>query len=219
MMKRNYAISVLLALLATGILFFAYRASRNTAPVRQLPIYGEKELVNGDTVYHKVGSFSFIDQYGRTFTDKQVQGKIYVTDYFFTTCQSICPVMSKQMERVQSAFAAEPGVLIVSHTVNPEYDSVPVLSDYAKAHGAIKDKWFFVTGDKKALYDLARKGYYLNTELGDGGPNDFIHTQNFALVDGDGQIRGYYDGTDSAEVKRLILDTGILIKAQKSVNQ
>jgi protein SCO1/2 len=127
--------------------------------------------------------------------------------------------MSKQMERVQSAFADEPGLLIVSHTVNPEYDSVPVLSDYAKAHGAIKDKWFFVTGDKKALYDLARKGYYLNTEVGDGGPNDFIHTQNFALVDGDGQIRGYYDGTDSAEVKRLILDAGILIKTQKSVNQ
>ena len=218
-MKRNYAISVLLALLALGILFFAYRTSQKTAPVRQLPIYGEKDIVHGDTVYHKVGSFSFMDQYARAFTEKQVQGKIYVTDYFFTTCQSICPVMSKQMERVQSVFADEPRLLIVSHTVNPEFDSVPVLSDYAKAHGAIKDKWFFVTGDKKALYDLARKGYYLNTEVGDGGPNDFIHTQNFALVDGDGQIRGYYDGTDSAEVKRLILDAGILIKTQKSVNQ
>ena len=218
-MKRNYAISVLLALLALGILFFAYRASQKTAPLRQLPIYGEKDVVQGDTVYHKVGRFSFVDQYARAFTEKQVQGKIYVTDYFFTTCQSICPVMSKQMERVQSAFADEPGLLIVSHTVNPEYDSVPVLSDYAKSHGAIKDKWFFVTGDKKALYDLARKGYYLNTEVGDGGPNDFIHTQNFALVDGEGQIRGYYDGTDSAEVKRLILDAGILIKTQKSVNQ
>jgi protein SCO1/2 len=141
-----------------------------------------------------------------------VKGCVYVAEYFFTTCQGICPVMNRQMERVQQAFAGERNFKILSHTVNPEYDSVAVMMDYAVAHHALRDKWYMLTGDKKMLYDVARREYYLNTEQGDGGPNDFIHTQNFALLDTLGRIRGYYDGTDSADVDRLIQDAWLLLK-------
>lgn len=182
-------------------------------PIRTLPYFGKKRsVVKGDTTYHAVKAFSFIDQYNDNITEETVKGKIYVTDFFFTTCQSICPIMSNELERVYSEFKNNKSVMILSHTVDPEEDSVNILMDYAKLHGVKDKQWLFLTGDKKMLYDLARQGYLLNAEEGDGGKEDFIHTQNFALVDKERHLRGFYDGTDSVEVSRLITDIKLLIE-------
>lgn len=116
------------------------------------------------------------------------------------------------MEVVAKEFSGNKKVKFLSHTVNPENDSVNVLYDYAKAHHANAEQWHFVTGDKKQLYNMARESYLLNAEIGDGGPNDFIHTQNFALIDTKKNIRGFYDGTDKKDVQRLVKDIKILLK-------
>jgi len=191
-----------------------YFLSRNERkPVRSLPYFGPKHAVSSsDTAYHTVPVFYFTDQYGNKVTEATVKGKVYVTDFFFTTCQSICPVMSTQLERVYTRFTERGDFLILSHTVDPETDSVSRLLEYAKLHKVKDDKWLFVTGEKKHLYDLARRGYLLNAEQGNGGEEDFIHTQNFALVDKQRRIRGFYDGTDSLEVNRLIIDLEILFE-------
>ncbi|GAB4205001.1 MAG: SCO family protein [Bacteroidia bacterium] len=206
MKKFQLPIFIGIGLILVGLLYF--QKKQNKAPVRKLPYYGPAELA--DKTQHTIPSFTFINQYHEPVTNKDVQGKIYVTDYFFVTCKSICPIMAKQMKRVYDEFKNDNDVLILSHTVNPEDDSVSVLKKYAEEHGVFDKKWLFLTGDKKHLYELARKGYLLNAEEGDGGPDDFIHTQNFALIDKHGHIRGYYDGTDSIEVSRLITDIKVL---------
>ncbi len=188
-------------------------SSCNDGPLRTLPIYGP---TNEETkASHHVQPFSLIDQNGDTVTNHTFDGKIYVADFFFTTCRSICPVMSTQMERVAEKYANNPNVLIISHSVNPEYDTPSVLKEYADMHHAVSGKWFFVTGDKKHIYDLARTSYLSIASKGDGGPDDFIHTQNFALVDKDKRIRGYYDGTDSTDVNRLLTDIDLLLQEKK----
>lgn len=182
-------------------------------PLRTLPYFGPKHAARkSDTTYHTIPPFYFTDQYNNKVTEATVKGKVYVTDYFFTTCQSICPIMSTSLERVYKEFHERNDFLILSHTVDPETDSVPVLRRYSKLHGVQDDKWLFVTGNKKDLYELARKGYLLNAEQGDGGEEDFIHTQNFALIDKERHIRGFYDGTDSLEVNRLIMDMKLLFE-------
>lgn len=172
-----------------------------------LPFYGKKELAaNGkDTIYHSIPPFKFVNQNGDTITDKSYDGKIYVADYFFTTCKSICPKMTTELLRIQEKFAYTNGMVqILSHTVNPENDSVPILNLYANMVHADPKMWKFVTGDKKQLYDLARNGYLLNALEGDGGPGDFIHSELFILVDKEKHIRGIYDGTKIKEVNNLI---------------
>lgn len=182
-------------------------------PIRTLAYFGKKRsMKSGDTTYHTVKPFLFIDQHNENVTEETVRGKIYVTDFFFTTCQSICPVMSSQLERVYEKFRNNNEVLILSHTVAPEEDSVSVLMDYAKLHGVNDKRWLFVTGEKKHLYDMARQSYLLNDEHGNGDEEDFIHTQNFALVDKERRLRGFYDGTDSLEVSRLITDMELLLE-------
>lgn len=179
-------------------------------PLRVLPIYGpvdEQTKAN-----HKIADFSFINQDSKTVTQKDFDNKIYVADFFFTTCPSICPKMSTQMERVYKKFEDNPEVAFLSHTVNPQNDTPEVLKEYAVKHHANSSKWSFVTGDKKQIYDLARNSYLVDASVGDGGENDFVHTQNFALVDKQKRIRGYYDGTDSTEVNNLIIDITILLK-------
>ena len=180
-------------------------------PIRTLPYFGKKNtLTKGDTNYHTVKPFCFTNQYNEKVTEQTVADKIYVTDFFFTTCQSICPIMSLELERVYKTFHTKNDVLILSHTVSPEEDSVNILKDYASLHGVKDNKWLFLTGEKKQLYDMARQGYLLNNEIGNGDEDDFIHTQNFALVDKERHLRGFYDGTDSAEVTRLINDIYLL---------
>ena|ERR1700741_1239131 len=210
-MQKNKLISLLLTLvpIAFVVLWFARR--ENPVPLRTLPYFGPKTYSTvKDTVYHVIPDFEFTNQDGEKVNQEVVKGKIYVADYFFTTCQSICPVMSSQMERVAAKFKNNNTILFLSHTVNPEEDSVPVLKEYAERHHADSRQWQFLTGDKKALYELARKGYLLNAEEGTGGPDDFIHTQNFALIDKERRIRGFYDGTDSLDMNRMITDIQLL---------
>lgn len=202
----------ILLLLVVGIFAGAYfYTNKQNKPIRTLPYFEPKNFtkVKSDK-HHSIPAFSFINQQGQTVTEDAVKNKVYVCDFFFTTCQSICPIMSNQMERVYKEFKTRNDFLILSHTVDPETDTVAQLKRYADEHGVSDLHWLFLTGDKKQLYEIARKGYLLNAEEGDGGEDDFIHTQNFALIDKERCIRGFYDGTDSAEVTRLIKDIHLL---------
>ena len=193
-------------------------------PQKTLPIYNpadvNPELVDSTVQYvakyHTIGDFSFTNQNGKTITQKDYEGKIYVADFFFTTCGSICPIMTTNMIEIQKAFANNPKVMILSHTVTPEIDSVPVLKKYALEKGVIDSKWNLVTGDKKDIYSMARKSY-LAVKL--GKPEelyDMVHTENFVLVDAERRVRGFYDGTKKEEVKKLIEDIQWLLTEDKN---
>ncbi len=160
-----------------------------------------------------VGNFSFIDQEGKKIGPKEIGPVVYVADYFFVTCPGICKQMSSQLQRVYKEFENEPNVKIVSHTAKPEEDSVEALMSYAIQYG-VKDhsKWIFLTGDKKELYHTARKQYAIIDDEGDGGEDDFIHSERLALVDKHQYIRGYYDGTDSLAVSQMIADMHTLLQ-------
>lgn len=176
-----------------------------------LPYFGPKNALKlNDTTYHRVPAFSFVNQHGEITDTTTVEGKIYVSEFFFTTCHSICPIMNTNLIEVYKSFKDDKDVLILSHTVDPETDSVVVLKQYADAHGVNDKRWLFVTGNKPELYNIARKGYLLDASEGNGGEDDFVHTQNFALIDKSRNIRGFYDGTDSIEVQRLIKDIKLL---------
>jgi protein SCO1/2 len=216
MMMKPRFINVFLLLLAAGVFVYAFFVYDRDKPVRYLPVFGEKsyESKNGktDTTFHTIPDFSFTSQDGKTVTAKDLDGSVYVTDFFFTTCHSICPIMSTQMERVAAKFKGNYEVKFLSHTVDPEIDTVEQLKAYALRHNADSKQWMFLTGPKKDLYEIARKGYLLNAEEGDGGQDDFIHTQNFALIDKEKRIRGFYDGTDSLEMDQLMKDIDLLLK-------
>ncbi len=178
-----------------------------------LEIFGPKEpssTTPGDTVYHTIAPFSLPSQTGALFTSDNLKDKIYVADFFFATCQTICPKMTMQMKRVQEAYKDDPEIMLVSHTVNPERDTVEALARYADEFGAIKGKWYFLTGDKKQIYDLARNSYYVAAMQGDGGPDDFIHSEKLVLIDKEKRIRGFYDGTDYISVNLLMDEIKVL---------
>lgn len=178
-----------------------------------LPVFGEKKLAGTeakDTLYHTIEPFKFINQYGDTVSDKTVSDKIYVADFFFATCQSICPQMSSQLVHVQKAYERNNNILILSHTVNPMNDTVEVLKGYADSYGAKKNKWHFLTGKKKDIYDMARYSYLVNAFEDDGTPEGFLHSELFLLIDKQKRIRGMYDGTDSIAVVKLIADIKLL---------
>lgn len=225
-MSWKKKIAILLLLLTFPSVFYVILTTGKHNFVH-LPYFGVKELAeNGkDTIYHTIKPFSFINQDGKTITDKDYDGKIYVVDYFFTTCQTICPKMTTELQRVQDKFAYTNGLVqILSHTVNPKNDSVPVLKSYSNLVHADNNIWNFVTGDKKHLYDLARESYLLNAMEGDGGPDDFIHSELFILVDKEKHIRGIYDGTNIKAVNELLDDIKVLmaeyaIKENKEKNK
>lgn len=192
-------------------------------PAKTLQIYNpadvNPELVDSTVQYiareHRIADFSFVNQNGKMITQKDYEGKIYVADFFFTTCQSICPVMTTNMTEVQKAFMNNPKVKILSFSVTPEIDSVPVLKKYAVEKGVIDSKWNLVTGDKKDIYSMARKSY-LAVKL--GKPEelyDMVHTENFVLVDAEKRVRGFYDGTKKEEIQRLIEDINWLCENDK----
>ena len=183
-------------------------------PQKSLPIYNPSdinpELVDSTVQYisksHTTADFSFTNQNGKTITQKNYEGKIYVADFFFTTCGSICPIMTSNMVDVQKAFLNNPKVMLLSHSVLPDIDDVTVLKAYAKKNGVVDSKWNLVTGDKKEIYRMARKSY-LAVKL--GKPNelyDMVHTENFVLIDTKRRVRGFYDGTKKEEILRLIED-------------
>jgi protein SCO1/2 len=193
-------------------------------PSKTLPIYNpadvNPELVDSTIQYiareHKVANFSFVNQNGKIITHKDYEGKIYVADFFFTTCGSICPIMTTNMIEIQKAFQNNPKVMILSHTVTPEIDSVSVLKKYAQEKGVIDSKWNLVTGDKRDIYSMARKSY-LAVKL--GKPNelyDMVHTENFVLVDAEKRVRGFYDGTKKEAIKQLIEDIQWLCENDKN---
>lgn len=175
-----------------------------------LPIYGEKKIIAGDTIYHQIASFNLTNQIGQVVNQNTTKNKIYIANFFFATCQSICPMMSNQLQEVQKAFLADDSVLILSHSVNPLHDTVAVLSNYADTYGAKTNKWHLLTGNKKQIYDLAKTSYLVNAFEDDGSPEGFLHSELFLLIDKKARIRGMYDGTNTAEVKKLIEDVKLL---------
>ncbi len=190
-----------------------FAAGSDHKPARTLPYFGPK---NSDSGYvHRVGPFGFVNQDGDSITNQFFDGHIYVTEFFFTTCQSICPVMNEHLQAIYAEFSAEPELLLLSHTVDPETDKVEVLKQYATEKGVSDDRWQFVTGPKTELYRMAREAYLLDSSPAAHPDEDFVHTQKFALVDADKRIRGYYDGTDSVEIVRLSQDIKILLKEHR----
>jgi protein SCO1 len=175
-----------------------------------LTILGEKKVVAGDTVYHTIQNFKLINQNRDTITNKTISGKICVANFFFATCQSICPKMSSNLVNIQKQFINVDSVLILSHSVNPLHDSVEVLSAYAGTYGAVKNKWHLLTGNKKHIYDLAKTSYLVNALEDDGSAEGFLHSELFLLLDSKGRLRGMYDGTDSLAVIQLTNDIQIL---------
>ncbi|MDA0936889.1 MAG: SCO family protein [Bacteroidetes bacterium] len=196
-------------MLSAIILLLFYNA---LLPVKKLPIY-QPAMVNFELVdstiqhqkkYHRIADFSLTNQNGKTVTQNDFKGKIYVADFFFTTCPTICIAMTDNLIKVQEKIKNNPNVMLLSHSVTPKMDSVAQLKKYALEKGVIDNKWHLVTGDKKVIYELARKSYLAVKEDGDGGPFDMIHTENFILVDPESRIRGFYDGTDLNEIDRLL---------------
>lgn len=178
-----------------------------------LPIIGpsdfKEELVDNKVnkeQSHFVSDFELINQNGDTITNKDYENKIYVVDFFFTRCGSICPIMTNNMKKIQDKFLENDNLMLLSISVTPNIDNVETLKKYAKSKGVINSKWNIATGNKKHIYELARKSYFAVLKKGDGGLQDFIHTPNFILIDKKKQIRGIYDGTDDMEIKRVIND-------------
>lgn len=187
-------------------------------PKRILPIY-QPSRVNSEMVdstiqhvskYHQIADFRLINQNGKTVTQADYKDKIYVADFFFTTCQTICPIMTDHMYQIQKEIMDQDDVMLLSHTVTPHIDSVAQLKRYAKQKGVNDHKWNLVTGDKKHIYELARKSYMAVKTDGNGDEYDMIHTENFMLVDKKRQIRGYYDGTVPEDIERLLEDIAVL---------
>lgn len=193
------------------------------SPEKRLPVY-QPNMVNNELVdstlqevrkYHTIKDFKLFNQNGDTITQNFYKDKIYVADFFFTTCQTICPIMTDHMLQIQEELKNDEDVLLLSHTVIPNADSVPQLKKYALEKGVIDAKWNLVTGNKKDIYDLARKSYLASKSDGDGGPFDLIHTENFVLVDKERRIRGFYDGTNPKAIQDLLTDIEILKKEYK----
>ncbi len=192
-------------------------------PQKVLPVYQpnmvSNELVDTDLQevkkYHRIAPFKLVNQNGDTITEANYENKIYIADFFFTTCPSICPIMTENMVIIQKEILNDPDILLLSHSVTPEIDSVPQLKKYALEKEVIDSKWNLVTGDKKQIYELARKSYLVVKTDGDGGPYDMIHTENFVLVDQKKRIRGYYDGTKKVEIEKLLDDLATLKSSSK----
>jgi protein SCO1/2 len=206
---RYFFLGLLLFSIITISLFYTALKPKKTLPIYN-PADVNPELVDSTIQYvekyHTIADFSFTNQNGEIITQKDYEGKIYVADFFFTTCQSICPIMTSNMVDVQKAIANNPKVMLLSHTVTPEIDSVPVLKKYAVEKGVLDSKWNLVTGDKKDIYYIARKSYLAVKTGKPSALYDMVHTENFVLVDSKRRVRGFYDGTNPEEVKKLIDD-------------
>tara|TARA_B100000749_G_C18319215_1_gene420100 strand:- start:83 stop:793 length:711 start_codon:yes stop_codon:yes gene_type:complete len=217
----KYKMFGIVMLVLSGIIVYLFYNALQ--PKKMLPVYQpsmvDKSLVDSTLhytkKYHKVADFSLVNQNGETITQEDYRDKIYVADFFFTTCLTICPIMTKNMGEVQEAIKDDPNIMLLSHSVTPQIDTVAQLKRYALEKGVIDSKWNLVTGDKKQIYELARKSYLAVKNDGDGGPFDMIHTENFILVDKEKRIRGFYDGTDREEIDRLLSDIKILEASYK----
>lgn len=218
-MRRFFAkyrlFAIVFSVISAFIIFFIYDALK---PEKRLPIY-QPNMVNAELVdstlldvkkYHTIADFELVNQNGEIVTQDNYRNKIYVADFFFTTCPTICPIMTKNMTEIQDGILEDDEIMLLSHSVTPQIDSVLRLKEYAVEKGVVDSKWNLVTGDKKQIYELARKSYLAVKTDGDGGPYDMIHTENFILVDKEKRIRGFYDGTNREEIEKLMEDLAIL---------
>lgn len=208
-------------IITVGIIFLAGLTAsyQILKPSPRLPIYNpadlDESLVDEEVQRvgrdHRVMDFTLLSQTGDTISQTDLENKIYVADFFFTTCPGICRDMAAQKRRLQDVFKDDDLICLVSHSVTPEIDSLEVMQEYAQIQGAIAGKWFLLTGDKPQIYNLARKSYFaVQDQGGNGDENDFIHTENFILIDQKKRIRGFYDGTSEESVDQLIKDIAIL---------
>jgi protein SCO1/2 len=212
--KKYKFLAVVLLVLSIIIISVIYQILK---PKEVLKIYQpadvSTELVDSTLQYvkkyHTIADFSLTNQNGKMITQKDYSDKIYVADFFFTTCQTICPIMTDHMVKIQEELKNDNEVLLLSHTVTPEIDSVAQLKKYAMEKGVDDAKWNLVTGDKKEIYDLARKSYLAAKDV-PYSENDLVHTENFVLVDKKKRIRGFYDGTDPEAIEKLLADIQIL---------
>ncbi|HEA30431.1 MAG TPA: SCO family protein [Leeuwenhoekiella sp.] len=213
--------AVIMAILSAIILYIIYTL---LTPPPSLPVY-QPTMVDAALVdstkrfekkFHRIADFKLVNQNGDTITQADYKDKIYVADFFFTTCQSICPIMTDHMIQIQKKIKGDNKVKLLSHTVIPEIDTVAQLKRYAEEKGVDDAKWNLVTGPKKEIYDLARKSYLAVKTSGDGGKYDMIHTENFMLIDSKKRIRGFYDGTDPEAIEKLMEDIEKLEKIEKN---
>lgn len=190
----------------------------------KLPILGQREavakVIDGksvtDTVYQSIPDFAFVSQYGDTVTGKTLDNKIYVADFFFTSCPTICPKMKVQLKRVYETFKGNPNVMLLSHTIDPDHDSVSVLKEFAQNLGITGRQWLFVTGDREKIYDIGQNNYMVTAQADASAPGGVVHSGAFILVDKAKHIRGIYDGTTEAGVDKLMADMNRLLAEYKS---
>jgi protein SCO1/2 len=215
MVKINSRLRILaiVAVIAIPALFFLlFRPlSKVPRPKPPRPMFAKGLDENGDTLYHSVPQFKLQTQFGDTLFSDSLRGKIYVVDFFFTTCPGICPKLTSQMQRVQKNFIKDEKIKLVSISVDSQKDTVPALKNYAESYQAIPGKWYFLRGNQQEVFDLAQKGFFV-TAKEDDGPEDFIHSEKFILVDYNGNIRGYYNGLDSSSVNKLMGDMVLLLR-------
>jgi protein SCO1/2 len=196
-------------LVSSSILFFIFCLVLSACSVKKedkLPILGERELVGTDTVYHTIANFKFVNQDSAIVTNETFKNKIYVADFFFTSCRTICPIMKTQMLRVYDSIQNDNDVLLLSHTIDPSYDTVALLHDFAERLGVKSEKWHFVTGVQDSIYKIAQTSYFATAFQDKTEPDGFIHNGAFLLIDKERRIRGKYDGTKDDDVNRLLVD-------------
>jgi len=199
-MKSNKH-KLLVAVLGIGLMVAAC-----TRPAEKLPILGQRTVSGSDTIYHTIAPFQFVDQDSAQVTNETFKDKIYVADFFFTSCRTICPIMKTQMLRVYEATREMPDVLLLSHSIDPEFDTVALLHDFAARLDVTSNRWHFVTGVKDSIYKIAQTSYYATAMEDKTEPDGFIHSGAFLLIDKQSRIRGKYDGTKEDDVNRLIAD-------------
>ena len=210
-----------LSLIVCSLAFIACsRQSKQETRVEALPFYEEASftpnwILESDVPqdFHRIPSFTLVNQSGDSVTEEKLNGKVTVVDFFFTSCPGICPKMTKNMKLVQEAFKDKANAQIFSHSVTPEYDSIPILQAYAQEKGINENKWQLLTGDRSVIYDLGRNHYFIEEDLGlEKDPEDFIHTENFILLDQKRRIRGIYNGLNKASIRQLIADATALLE-------
>jgi protein SCO1/2 len=212
---KAFKIVLLVVIIAIplGIISFLYSFGQNKLT---LPVYFADDSVQNEqgkfvvTSAKEIPTFEFIDQNGAAFNSTNLKGKIWVADFIFTRCPGICPKMTTQLTRVQETFEKDTSLKIISFSVDPKYDSAAILKAYAKAYKADENRWTFLTGDKRKIYDLGQKAFYLNTMEDTVRPLEFLHSEKLVLVDKKGWIRGYYNGTDREEVDKLMTEIKVL---------
>jgi protein SCO1/2 len=208
-------IAIVLSILIFPMIFFLI-LSKGKNNYKHLDFFGPKEVnASGDTAYFTVPDFRLVNQNGDTVSQKNLDGKIYVANFFFASCPGVCPKMTDEVKQVQDEFKKNNDVLFISHTVDPEHDSLPALKTFAEKHGADLTKWFFVTGNRDSIYNLAIKGYLVPAAQDARAEGGFLHSQDLLLVDKEKRIRGIYDSMEPEDIKRLKDEIKVLLYEYK----